>query len=70
MQSLSEVGAGSSCTVKWMLGNIQVVDFLRSCSMKEGSLIHVLQQSSGGTIIRMNDRCFALGNDVAERIKV
>lgn len=70
MQSLSEVGAGSACTIKWMLGNVQIMDFLRSYNMKEGSLIHVLQQGTGGTIIRMDDHRFALGSDVAERIKV
>lgn len=70
MQSLSEVRAGESCTIKWMLGNVQIMEFLRSYNMKEGSLIHILQQGTGGTIIRMNDRRFALGNEVAERIKV
>lgn len=70
MQSLSEIRAGEVCTVKWMLGNIQTMEFLRSYDMKEGSPIFVLQQGSTGTIIKMNDHRFALGSDVAERIKV
>ena len=70
MQSLSEIRAGEVCTVKWMLGNIQTMEFLRSYDMKEGSPIFVLQQGRTGTIIKMNDHRFALGSDVAERIKV
>lgn len=73
MQSLSEVRAGETCTIKWMLGNIQVMevmDFLRSRDMKEGSLVRVIQQGFGGTVIRINDRRFALGPEIAERIKV
>lgn len=70
MQSLSNVKAGEACTIKWMLGNIQVMEFLRRHDMKEGSLIRVLQQSSTGTIIGMDHQRFALGSDVAERIKV
>lgn len=70
MQSLSEVRAGEACTIKWMFGNIQALDFLRSHDIKEGSLIKVLQQWSSTTIIGMDNKRFALGCDVAERIKV
>lgn len=70
MQSLSEVRAGESCTIKWMFGNAQIMDFLRSHDIKEGSLIRVFQQWGSGTIIGINDRRFALGCDLAERIKV
>lgn len=70
MQPLSQVRAGEACTIKWMLGNVQAMEFLRSHNMKEGSLIRVLQQGSTGTIIRMDHQRFALGSDVAERIKV
>ncbi|MDO5350624.1 MAG: FeoA family protein [Lachnospiraceae bacterium] len=70
MQSLSEIRAGEACTIKWMLGNVSIMEFLRSRNMKEGSLVRVLQQRNNGTIIRMDDRRFALGREVAERIKV
>lgn len=70
MLSLSKVHAGESCTIKWMLGNVQVIEFLRNHNMKEGSLIRVLHQGCGGTIISMDDRRFALSNEAAERIKV
>lgn len=70
MQSLSNVKTGESCTIKWMLGNVHVMEFLRSYNMKEGSPIRVLQQSRTGTIIRVNGHRFALGSEVAERIKV
>lgn len=70
MQSLSEVNVGETCTIKWMFGNPQIMEFLRSNDIKEGSLIHVLCQLSSSTIIRTNDHRFALGDGVAERIKV
>ena len=61
MQSLSNVKAGEACTIKWMLGNIQVMEFLRRHDMKEGSLIRVLQQSSTGTIHRDGPSAFCAG---------
>lgn len=70
MQSLSEVPAGEACTIKWMFGEPQIIDFLHRHDMKEGSLIQVLHQQDGATIVGINSRRLALGNGVADRIKV
>lgn len=70
MQSLAEARAGESCTIKWMFGSPRVLDFLRKYEIKEGSLIHVLQRGKTDMIIGAGDLRFAIGNDVAERIKV
>ena len=54
MQSLSEVKAGAVCTIKWMFGNP----------------INVFQHGRDSMIIGMNNMRLAIGNEVAERIKV
>lgn len=70
MQSLSEVAAGEACTVKWMIGDVQMMNSLRRYHVKERSQIQVLRQYGGGTIVRLDDHRLALGYEVAERIKV
>ena len=37
MQSLSEVKAGAVCTIKWMFGNPQVMEFMHQHDIREGS---------------------------------
>ena len=41
MQSLSEVKAGAVCTIKWMFGNPQVMEFMHQHDIREGSTINV-----------------------------
>ena len=36
MQSLSEVKAGAVCTIKWMFGNPQVMEFMHQHDIREG----------------------------------
>ena len=40
MQSLSEVKAGAVCTIKWMFGNPQVMEFMHQHDIREGSTIN------------------------------
>ena len=44
MESLINVKAGGSYTIKWMFGNPQVMDLIRSYDIKEGSRIRVIQK--------------------------
>ena len=44
MQSLWEMKVGESGTVKWMMGNSAVMEFLRRHEIKEGNLIRVFQK--------------------------
>ncbi len=70
MQSLAEIKVGHACTIKWMLGNPQVMEFMHRYGIREGSTINVLQQGRDSMIIGMNHIRLAIGNEVAERIKV
>lgn len=59
MQSLTEVKAGTECTIKWMFGAPQVMELMNQYDIKEGS-----------TIIGRDDVRLAIGSEIAARIKV
>ena len=71
MQSLSEVKAGAVCTIKMDVR--QSHRSWSSCiSMTSGRevTINVFQHGRDSMIIGMNNIRLAIGNEVAERIKV
>lgn len=70
MESLINVKAGDSYTIKWMFGNPQVMDLIRSYDIKEGSRIRVIQKTIHDVVIGTDRVRLAIGSDVAERIKV
>lgn len=70
MQSLAEVRAGDACTIKWMFGNAQVLEFMHQYDIKEGSTINVFQQGKDSMIIGRDHIRLAIGNEIAQRIKV
>ena len=54
MQALSKKKTGDICTIKWMFGIPDVLDFLRSRKIKEGSTVQVIQRINGGLILGMD----------------
>ena len=70
MQALSNARQGESYTIKWMFGLPDVLDFLHSRHVEEGSTIRVIQQCRDGVIIGVQDIRLVLGYEVAEKIKV
>lgn len=70
MQSLTEARTGEACTIKWLLGNPQVMEIMDHFDIKEGSTIRVLQHGKDSMIIGSEGIRLAIGNEVAERIKV
>lgn len=70
MQALSTVKAGTDCTIKWMFGIPEVLDFLRSRDFEEGSKIHIVQRIADGVIISNGKTRLALDGQVASRIQV
>ena len=50
MQALSKKKTGDICTIKWMFGIPDVLDFLRSRKIKEGSTVQVIQRIKGRKI--------------------
>ena len=51
MESLMNAKSGEVCTIKWMVGNPAVMDWIRGYDIEEGSQIQVIQQYSGSVII-------------------
>ena len=70
MQSLAEARAGAAYTIKWMFGNPQVLEIMDHFDIREGSTVNVLQHGKDSVIIGLDDVRLAIGNEVAERIKV
>lgn len=70
MQALSNAKEGENYTIKWMFGLQEVLDFLHSRHVEEGSTARVIRQCRDSVIIGVDDVRLALGSEVAERIKV
>lgn len=70
MQALSNARQGESYTIKWMFGLPDVLEFLHSRQIKEGSTVRVIQQCRDSVIIGVRDIRLVLGYEVAEKIKV
>lgn len=70
MQALSNAKEGENYTIKWMFGLQEVLDFLHSRHVEEGSTVRVIRQCRDSVIIGVDDVRLALGSEVAERIKV
>lgn len=70
MQALSKAKTGESYTIKWMFGLPEVLEFLHSHQVEEGSTIRLIHRCRNGVIIGVQDMRFVLGDEVAERIKV
>ena len=51
MQALSTAKSGERYTIKWMLGNQQVMDFLHRHDFCEGNPVDVIQQNNDWMII-------------------
>lgn len=70
MQALSSARAGESYTIKWMFGLPEVMEFLRSRHVEEGSTVRVIGQCRDSVIIGIHDVRLVIGSEVADRIKV
>ena len=69
-QALSKKKTGDICTIKWMFGIPEILDFLRSRKIEEGSTIQVIQKMDGGLILGMDGKRIALCDEAADRIQV
>ena len=70
MQALSKKKTGDICTIKWMFGIPEILDFLRSRKIEEGSTIQVIQKMDGGLILGMDGKRIAQCDEAADRIQV
>ena len=70
MQNLSAQASGNACTIKWMFGAPEILNFLREGHIEEGSTVKVIQNFCGNMIVSAAGRQFAVSKDIADRIKV
>ena len=70
MQNLSTMASGNACTIKWMFGTPEILNFLRDGHIEEGSTIKVIQNFCGNMIVSAQGKQFAVSKDIADRIKV
>lgn len=70
MQSLTEAKQGDVCTIKWLLGNPGVVEWMDEHQVRQGSRVEVIQNCMGHLIIGVEGRRFAIGPETARRIKI
>ena len=70
MRSLMNVKPGNVCTIKWLLGMPEVLEFMERYHIRQGSHVEIIQNRADGLIIGTPDARLALSRDVAERIKV
>ena len=70
MYALSKAQAGDICTIKWMFGLPEVLEFLHSHHVEEGCDVQVIRKMTDGVIIAVQDMRFVLGNEIADRIQV
>lgn len=62
--------AGDICTIKWMFGLPEAVDFLRQHHVEEGETIQVIRKLRDSLIIGVQNERVALGKEIADRIQV
>lgn len=70
MHSLSKSTQGNTYTIKWMFGAPEVMDYMDTLHLGQGSVIRVIRKFSSFLIIGTGERRIVLGNDVADRIQV
>ncbi len=70
MKALSKAIPGHCYTIKWMMGFSDILDYIRSCHIEEGSEIRVIQNCSNGVIVGSQGRRMIIGSEVADRIQV
>lgn len=70
MQSLTEAKPGDVYTIKWLLGNPGVVEWMDGRQVRQGSRVEVIQNSMGHLIIGVEGRRLAIGPEAARRIKI
>ena len=73
MYALSKAQAGDICTIKWMFGLPEVLEFLHSHHVEEGCDVQVIQKIRklrDSLIIGVQNERVALGKEIADRIQV
>lgn len=70
MKPLSKTKAGETHHIKWMFGEKNVVDFLKSIGAEVGTKIHVIDNSKSDVLVKINGHRIAIDGESASRIQV
>lgn len=70
MQLLQNTPFGKKQVVKWVTGTGIQKDLLEQIGIRQGEEIEVVASYFGNTIVSVHGIRYALGTDVAERIRI
>lgn len=70
MRSLSQAEPGRSYTIKWIFVSDEAMTFMQEHHIEEGSSVQLIQRCMYGVIIKVQGHCFAIGDEIADQIKV
>lgn len=70
MRSLSQAEPGRSYTIKWIFASDEAMTFMQEHHIEEGSSVQLIQRCMHGVIIKVQGHCFAIGDEIADQIKV
>lgn len=62
--------AGRSYTIKWIFASDEAMTFMQEHHIEEGSSVQLIQRCMHGVIIKVQGHCFAIGDEIADQIKV
>ena len=70
MRSLSQAEPGRSYTIKWIFVSEEAMTFMQEHHIEEGSSVQLILRCMHGVIIKVQGHCFAIGDEIADQIKV
>ena len=70
MLALSQAKPGRSYIIKSMFASAEILAFMQAHHIEEGCSVQVIQRCMHGFIIKAQERFFAIGNEIADHIKV
>lgn len=70
MEPLSVSPVGKKQEIKWIIGNNEEMAAIRGMGMTEGSLVTVMSAFGGNVIVAIDELRYAIGRELAYRIKV
>lgn len=70
MEPLNTASVGKKQEIKWIIGSREETAAIRNIGLTEGAFVTVMNNFCGGVIVAVNNLRYAVGNDLAYRIKV
>lgn len=68
MKNLTQVAAGHTCKVAWIIGSFE--NIIRSFNLAEEQTLYILQNAGSSLLLYAGARRLAMSGDIARQIKV